>query len=69
MMLSVWFAQNREVRRVFSHCGHPVHRLIRVAYGPYSLSGDLRQGQLQELPVHPRIADEAMQLATVGYDT
>jgi 23S rRNA pseudouridine2605 synthase len=40
--------KNREIRRVFEHLGHPVSRLIRVAYGPYELH-DLRAGEIAEV--------------------
>jgi 23S rRNA pseudouridine2605 synthase len=40
--------KNREIRRIFEHLGHPVSRLIRVAYGDYTL-GDLREGEFIEV--------------------
>lgn len=43
--------RNREIRRVLEHLGHPVNRLIRVAYGPFRL-GDLVRGAVAE--VRPR---------------
>ena len=53
--------KNREVRRVMEHIGHPVSRLIRVAYGPFQL-GQLPRGEVEE--VNPRVVRE--QLGTSG---
>ena len=41
--------KNREVRRVLEHLGHPVTRLIRLAYGPFQL-GHLARGAIEEVP-------------------
>ena len=40
--------KNREIRRVFQAFGHPVSRLIRLRYGPFSL-GKLETGKLSEI--------------------
>lgn len=42
--LTITEGKNREVRRVLEHFGLKVNRLIRTAYGPFSL-GDLPRGQ------------------------
>jgi 23S rRNA pseudouridine2605 synthase len=42
--------KNRELRRVFGHMGWKVSRLIRIAFGPYSL-GDLAPGSVVEVPL------------------
>jgi 23S rRNA pseudouridine2605 synthase len=41
--------RNREIRRVMSHLGLSVSRLIRVAYGPFQL-GTLPRGEIEEIP-------------------
>ena len=41
--------RNREIRKVFSHIGLTVNRLIRVAYGPFQL-GKLPEGAVEEVP-------------------
>lgn len=41
--------KNREIRRVFDHLGHPVSRLIRIAFGPFEL-GTLAPSEVDEVP-------------------
>jgi 23S rRNA pseudouridine2605 synthase len=40
--------RNREIRRVLSHIGLRVNRLIRMSYGPFQL-GDLPSGEVAEI--------------------
>ena len=48
LTLSLREGRNREVRRVLEHLGHPVTRLIRIAYGPFQL-GQLERGAIEEV--------------------
>lgn len=41
--------KNREIRKIFDYCGLQVNRLIRTAYGPFSLK-QLQVGKYEELP-------------------
>ena len=49
LRLSLREGKNREIRRVMSHIGLEVSRLIRVSYGPFHL-GNLPRGGLREIP-------------------
>jgi|TARA_B110000503_G_C7097002_1_gene392071 23S rRNA pseudouridine2605 synthase len=50
--------KNREIRRIFTHYGLQVSRLIRVNYGPYAL-GDMKSGCLEESEISiNQISDE-----------
>ena len=51
MLVTLTEGKNREIRRVLSHFDLQVNRLIRVAFGPYSL-GDLKPGELKPLDSH-----------------
>ncbi len=48
LTVSLAEGRNREVRRVLEHLGHPVNRLIRLAYGPFQL-GNLPRGAVAEV--------------------
>jgi 23S rRNA pseudouridine2605 synthase len=49
LAVSLTEGKNREIRRIMEHLGYRVNRLIRVAYGPFSL-GRLDRGQVEEVP-------------------
>ncbi len=40
--------KNREIRKIMSHFGYPVNKLIRISYGPFSLNS-LKPGDLIEI--------------------
>ncbi|WP_170004615.1 pseudouridine synthase [Pseudopontixanthobacter vadosimaris] len=47
--LTLTEGKNREVRRILEHFGLEVSRLMRLAYGPYTL-GDVQKGRVSEVP-------------------
>ena len=56
--------KNREVRRIATHLGLEVNRLIRLSYGPFAL-GDLKSGTVEEVKTNvladqlgPKLAGE-----------
>lgn len=53
--------KNREIRRIMNHLGYKVSKLVRVSYGPFSLSsigrGDVREvptGQIRQKILHEK---------------
>ncbi|MBM3468276.1 MAG: rRNA pseudouridine synthase [Alphaproteobacteria bacterium] len=49
LFVTIYEGKNREIRKIMDHLGLKVNRLIRVAYGPFSL-GDLKPGEVREVP-------------------
>lgn len=50
LFVTLYEGKNREIRRVMQHLGLHVNRLIRVAYGPFSLDKSKKPGDLWEIP-------------------
>ncbi len=55
LTVSLREGRNREIRKVMTHLGLAVTRLIRLAYGPFQL-GNLARGGIEEVP--PRVMRE-----------
>jgi 23S rRNA pseudouridine2605 synthase len=49
LTLSLTEGKNREIRKLCSHFGWGVSRLIRLSYGPFQL-GHLEKGEVEEVP-------------------
>jgi 23S rRNA pseudouridine2605 synthase len=48
--VTIFEGKNREIRKVFSHLGYQVNRLIRISYGKHNLD-NLKQGEIQEINI------------------
>jgi 23S rRNA pseudouridine2605 synthase len=57
LAVSLREGKNREIRKAMEAIGHPVSRLIRVAYGPFQL-GKLESGEVREVP--PKVLREQL---------
>lgn len=64
MTMALREGKNREVKRIASHLGLEVNRLIRLSYGPFAL-GDLKSGMIEEVKANvladqlgPKLAGE-----------
>jgi 23S rRNA pseudouridine2605 synthase len=62
LTVSLREGRNREIRRVMTHLGLEVTRLIRIAYGPFQL-GTLPRGGIEEVPT--RVLREQLPKAPV----
>jgi 23S rRNA pseudouridine2605 synthase len=57
LTVSLREGRNREIRKVMTHLGLAVTRLIRLSYGPFQL-GNLPRGAIEEVP--PRVMREQL---------
>jgi 23S rRNA pseudouridine2605 synthase len=55
--------KNREVRKIMTHLGLTVNRLIRISFGPFQLGG-LDRGVVEELP--PRVLRQQLGKTTAA---
>jgi len=62
VMVGLTEGKNREVRKIMTHLGLTVTRLIRIAYGPFQL-GHLARGEVEE--VGPQILRDQLGRAAV----
>ncbi len=66
LTVSLREGRNREVRRVMTHLGLTVSRLIRIAYGPFQL-GTLPRGAAEEVPA--RVLRDQLPPAKIASDS
>lgn len=49
LTISLTEGKNREIKKILTHLGLKVNRLIRLSYGPFQL-GNLKKGDVEEIP-------------------
>ena len=49
--MTITEGKNREIRKICSHFGWRVNRLIRIKYGEFSI-GNLKPGEIKEIKKH-----------------
>ena len=49
-LVTLYEGKNREIRKLFTHMGLEVNRLIRIAFGKFEL-GDMEPGELKEVKI------------------
>jgi 23S rRNA pseudouridine2605 synthase len=68
LIVSLTEGKNREIRQVMRHLDLHVNRLIRQAYGPFTL-GDLQREDIREVPPRQLMGQLGDQLQTAGVVT
>lgn len=51
LRLTLTEGKNREIRKIMSHLGYKVNRLIRIGYGPVAIDG-VKPGQVKEISIN-----------------